>query len=172
MNILLCGMMGVGKTTVGKALAETLGLRFVDTDGEIERAHGKISELFAVKGEEYFRALETETVKGLIGQDGLVVATGGGLVIREENRRLLKNFGLSVYLRARVETLEKRLLDDCTRPLLQGEEVVRKERLRTLLAERGAKYKEFADCIVEVDEKSIAEIVSEIIERAEGAGAR
>ena len=172
MNILLCGMMGVGKTAVGKALAETLGLRFVDTDGEIERTHGKITELFALKGEGYFRALETETVKGLIGQDGLVVATGGGLVIREENRRLLKNFGFSVYLRARVETLEKRLLNDCTRPLLQGEEVVRKERLSNLLAGRSGSYEEFSDYIVEVDEKSIAEIVGEIIERIKGAGTR
>ena len=98
MNLILCGMMGAGKTTVGIKIAETVGLRWYDTDDVIVENHGKISDIFKRYGEEYFRKLETETVAKLSKKDGLVISVGGGLVLKEENVELLKRNGKIVYL--------------------------------------------------------------------------
>ena len=94
MNIVLCGMMGAGKTAVGSRLGEMLGCRWVDTDALIVEKHGEIATIFERFGEEYFRGLETETVKTLVQEDGLVVSVGGGLVLKEENLSLLKENGV------------------------------------------------------------------------------
>ena len=96
MNIVLCGMMGAGKTAVGSRLGEMLGCRWVDTDALIVEKHGEIATIFERLGEEYFRGLETETVKTLVQEDGLVVSVGGGLVLKEENLSLLKGNGVIV----------------------------------------------------------------------------
>ncbi|MDD3165756.1 MAG: shikimate kinase [Oscillospiraceae bacterium] len=98
-NIVLTGMMGCGKSTVGQALAAALGWEFADMDAEIVRAEGRtIPEIFARDGEAYFRAVETETARGLAGRQSLVIATGGGVVLREENMRALRETGVVVLL--------------------------------------------------------------------------
>jgi shikimate kinase len=109
MNILLCGMMGCGKTTVATALQMELCWLKVDTDTWIEEEYGSIARIFAEHGEAYFRDLETQAAKRVVMLDRCVVAVGGGFVLREENIVPLKKNGKFVYLRARKETLEKRL---------------------------------------------------------------
>lgn len=172
MNIALIGMMGAGKTTVGKALAKELGFLFVDTDEEIVRAHGEIAQIFSLKGEEYFRGLESELVKTLAKKDGLVISTGGGLPLLEENRRLLKMNGFIVYLRASAETIEKRLRTDCTRPLLQSEGLSLYETIEGLLAVRKGIYEAFADITVDTDGKVREVLLKELVEKIKGAGTK
>lgn len=162
MNLILCGMMGAGKTTVGVKIAQLIGWRCLDTDVLITEKHGKISDIFKVHGEAYFRGLETETVAALAGQDRLVIATGGGLVLKEENVALLKQSGKIVYLRAEMDTLLQRLQADTTRPLLQTEEPL-SARLNRLLSERAPVYEWVADYIVDVDGKDPEEIAREIL---------
>ena len=162
MNIVLCGMMGSGKSTIGRVIAKNINSTFCDTDEVIEKKHGKISDIFAHHGESYFRELESETVKEISLLDGLVIATGGGLVLRSENVTLLKEKGKIVFLRARLETLEKRLQADTTRPLLQAEDGLR-SRLDNLLTARTPIYERVADYTVDVDEKSAEEIALAII---------
>lgn len=162
MNVVLCGMMGCGKSTVGKCLAKQTGLVHVDTDEVIVTQYGKIADIFATHGEEYFRTLETQTVKELSGQDGLVVSTGGGLVLRAENVSLLKEKGKIVFLRAKVDTLAARLQADTERPLLKSAESLR-ERLENLLEVRTPIYECVADCIVDVDGQTPEEIAAKII---------
>lgn len=175
MNIVLCGMMGVGKTTVGKWLARANGLRWVDTDERIVVKHGEISTIFERFGEEYFRALETEIVKELVQEDGLVLSVGGGLVLKEENVALLKRNGKIVYLRARVKTLTERLTADATRPLLKTDGESLSERIEKILTARAPIYEGVADFTIDVDGKTPEEIVDEImmkLDKMQGAGTR
>ena len=162
MNIILCGMMGCGKSTVGACLAERLGRAYCDTDALIVERHGRIADIFENHGEAYFRTLETETVKELVQKDPLVIATGGGLVLKQENAALLKNSGKIVFLRANVETLVRRLHADTQRPLLQNADSLR-ERLENLLKDRAPIYERTADITIDVDEKTPEEITGEII---------
>lgn len=162
MNLILCGMMGAGKTSVGKEVAKKLGWRWCDTDQLIVERHGSITDIFATHGEAYFRRLETEIVKELVQTDCLVLSVGGGLVLREENVALLRENGKIVFLCASVETLEKRLQADSSRPLLQAKESL-KERLQQLLKERTPIYEAVADFTVNVDEKTLEEIAAEIV---------
>lgn len=98
-NLVLIGMMGCGKSTCGRRLAEALRRDFVDTDGEIERLAGcPISEIFATKGEAYFRQLETDVAKSLAKTENLVIATGGGMILAEENRQYLRENGVVIFL--------------------------------------------------------------------------
>ena len=163
MNLILCGMMGAGKTTVGAEISRLTGRRLCDTDTLITERYGKISDIFRDKGEAYFRNLETETVKELARQDGLIISTGGGLVMKEENVTLLKNSGKIVFLRAKVETLLQRLQADTTRPLLQTGGETLQERLTRLLTERAPTYARVADYTVDVDGKTTKEIAKEIM---------
>lgn len=162
MNLILCGMMGSGKSTVGKLLAKTASWEWVDTDELIVSRYGKITDIFEQKGEGYFRALETKIVQELAKKDRLVISTGGGLVLKEENVSLLKKNGKFVYLRAKKETLALRLAADKDRPLLQTSETL-DEKLARLLRERGEIYEGVADSIIDVDEKAPADIVKEIL---------
>lgn len=162
MNLILCGMMGAGKTTVGVEVARLTGWRCLDTDVLIEEKYGKISDIFKTHGEAYFRGLETETVAKLSVQDGLVISVGGGLVLKEENVDLLKQNGKIVFLRARMETLLERLQNDKTRPLLQSEETL-SDRIKRLVDERTPIYERAADYIVDVDGKKPEEIGAEIL---------
>ncbi|MBQ7948788.1 MAG: shikimate kinase [Clostridia bacterium] len=175
MNLILCGMMGSGKTTVGVKIAELTGRRLCDTDGMIVEKYGPISDIFERFGEDYFRKLETQAVKTLVQTDGLVVSTGGGLVLNKENVATLKENGKIVFLRAKLDTLAERLSADTTRPLLQTAESLR-HRLQTLLSARMPIYESVADCIVDVDKKSVAEIAIEIVswmeDKTDGAGTR
>ena len=163
MRIVLCGMMGCGKTTVARALSLRLGWGFTDTDEWIVHRHGNISDIFAQKGEAYFRQLETEAVQALPCGKNTIVSVGGGLVLKAENVRLLKEQGKIVYLQAEKETLQRRLEGDTTRPLLAGEAL--SARLDELLAARSAVYEGVADIVVCVDKKTPAEIADEIVEK-------
>lgn len=110
MNIVLCGMMGVGKTSVGIEIARISGRRWLDTDDVITEKYGKISDIFEFYGEEYFRNIETKTIKDVSRADNMVISTGGGAVLREENVNLLKSGGcVIVYLKAEANTLLKRI---------------------------------------------------------------
>ena len=164
MNLILCGMMGAGKTTVGIKIAEKLGRRWYDTDEVITQQYGKISDIFEEKGEEYFRGLETQTVKLLSAKTDLVISVGGGLVLRAENVELLKQNGKIFFLRAKKQTLLARLQGDKERPLLQGEESL-EDKIDRLLSTREAIYAKAADYIVDVDEKSPDKIADEILVR-------
>ena len=163
MNLILCGMMGAGKTTIGIKIAELTGRRWYDTDGVIVDKYGKISDIFEYYGEAHFRKLETEIVKQFSTQDNLVISTGGGLVLKEENNALLKANGKIVFLRASFETLAKRLIVDGTRPLLQSSTESIYERLQKLLKERTPIYERVADCIVDVDGKTPKQIAEEVV---------
>ena len=164
MNVILCGMMGAGKTTIGIKIAELTGRRWYDTDGVIVDKHGKISDIFEYYGEAHFRKLETEVVKELAEMDGLVISTGGGLVLKSENNALLKKHGKIVFLRANLETLAKRLNVDGTRPLLQTSTESIRDRLDRLMKERRPIYEHVADYIVDVDGKTPETIAKEIVE--------
>ena len=162
-HVILIGFMGCGKSSVGKALADAMGIPFVDTDGMIEEQAGrKINDIFREDGEEYFRELETSVLKQLLSaQERKVIAVGGGLPVREINREYLKRLGTVVYLLAKVETLTGRLEGDNTRPMLRGGEL--KKRIETLMDARGELYGEAADVCVEPDDKDFEQIVKEIM---------
>lgn len=162
-HVILIGFMGAGKTTVGKVLADTMERPLWDTDLLIEEKAGmSISRIFERYGEEEFRRLETETVRTLTSlTEERVVAVGGGLPLREENRRLLRQAGIVVYLRVRPETVLIRLAGDTTRPLLQGENV--EEKVEKLLAYRSPIYEEAAHLVLDVDGKSPGRIGKEIL---------
>ena len=162
MNLILCGMMGCGKTTVGREIAQRSGKLCCDTDEKIVEEHGKIADIFACYGEARFREIETETVQELVQKDNLVIATGGGLVLKTENVTLLRKKGKIVYLRAKKETLLSRLQKDTERPLLQSGQSL-SERLTELLKVRAPIYEGVADCVVDVDGKTPEEIAAEII---------
>ncbi len=163
MNLILCGMMGAGKTTIGIKIAERTELRWYDTDGLIVDKHGKISDIFEYYGEAHFRKLETEIVKELAEKDNLVISTGGGLVLKKENNELLQKKGKIVFLRAKLETLAKRLKVDGTRPLLQTSTESIRDRLARLMQERSPIYEHVADYIVDVDGKTPEQIADEIV---------
>ena len=167
MNIILCGMMGAGKTTVGLRLALSLDRRWVDTDSLIEDEYGDISTIFQSYGEEYFRGLETKVVEELVQEDGLVISTGGGLVLREENVSLLKQNGKIVWLRGKVDTLTKRLSEDKTRPLLKTDRGCLQEKLTKMLENRAPIYERIADFTVDIDGKKPEEIAMEIVAKLE-----
>lgn len=163
MNIILCGMMGAGKTTIGIKIAEITSLRWYDTDGLIVDKYGKISDIFEYYGEPYFRKIETGIVKELAQKDGLIISTGGGLVLKKENNELLQKNGKIVFLRARIDTLAKRLNVDGTRPLLENSTEGIRNRLARLLEERSPIYEQVADYVVDVDGKTPEEIAKEIV---------
>ena len=165
MNIILCGMMGVGKSTVGVRIAELTGRMWYDTDVVITDRHGRISDIFEYYGEAHFRSLETEVVRELSGRNGLVISTGGGLVLKPENSELLKQNGKIFFMRASFETLLKRVRADETRPLLKNTGKTA-ESLGKLLAQRTPVYEHVADYIVDTDGKSIDEVAKEIVRLA------
>lgn len=163
-NIILIGFMGCGKTSVGIRLSYQLRRAFLDTDKLIERAQGKeISEIFAEVGEAGFRDMETQLLRDMIGtEQGKIISTGGGLPIREQNRKLLKELGTVIYLKLMPETVYERLKEDTKRPLLQCADPL--QRIRTLMAEREAAYAEAADMTLLVDTKDFDTIIKEIEE--------
>lgn len=147
-NIYLVGLMGAGKTTIGRVLAKRLGLAFVDSDHEIEARTGvRIPTIFEIEGEDGFRKREAQVILDLARTGGQVVATGGGAVLRQENRENLKASGLVIYLDVPPQALWERTRHDKNRPLLQVGDPLQK--LRTLYAQRDPLYREVAHLVVD-----------------------
>lgn len=163
-NIILTGYMGSGKTTIGNRIAELTGYTFVDTDEMIvEQQQRSISDIFAKDGEQPFRDMETALLRQLIADNHkrLVISTGGGMPVREENRQLLKILGLVVYLKAEPKTIYDRIKGDTARPLLQCENPMK--RIEEMLAVRDPLYEEGALVTVSVDGLSRAEAAGEVL---------
>ncbi len=161
-NIILIGYMGSGKSTVGRKAAKAVEYTFLDTDVLIEKEEGMtISKLFEEKGESYFREKETETIRRLLAEPkGKIIATGGGLPMKEGNAELLKELGTVIYLKAETDTLVKRLSGDTSRPLLKNGEL--REKIETMLAIRGPVYEATADVVLQTDNMSFYEIICRI----------
>ena len=161
MNIVLSGMPGSGKTTIANEFRK-LGKKVYDTDEEIVKSYGRIADIFANYGEEYFRDLESQAVEKLSALSDAIIATGGGCLLREKNAASFKKSGKIVYLRTSRDTLEKRLQGDTERPLLQGGI---RERLDKLFKEREHIYQNTADIIVDTDGRTpeqIAQLITEL----------
>jgi len=162
-NIILTGFMGVGKTSIGTRLARDLGYTFVDTDELIETDQKTtITEIFAQKGEPYFRDVEARIIRTVLENGNQVVSTGGGAVIRDENRKVFKEAGLVVCLTARPEVIYERIKHETHRPLLKVTDPM--TRIRDLLESRATFYNQ-ADLIIDTSEKSVDEAVREIKEK-------
>lgn len=155
--------MGSGKSSVGREIAKTLGMNFVDTDVSIEQSEGiKISEMFEKHGESYFRNLETEFCKNIVNIKNSVISTGGGIVLRDENIEYLKKNAIIFLLRADADTIYGRIMHSKERPLLQVENPL--EKIKEMLAAREEKYAKSYDTEIITDGKSVFEIVNEIKE--------
>ena len=165
-NIILIGFMGSGKTSVGIKLSYQMKRIMIDTDKWIEQKQKmSVSEIFAAFGEEEFRRMETRCLERLMEcADHQIISAGGGLPMRKENHPLLKELGKVFYLRVSPETVYERLKNDTTRPLLQVENP--RERIRTLLLERGPVNEACADLVIDVSELSFDEILENILENA------
>jgi shikimate kinase len=147
-NIYLVGLMGAGKTTIGRSLAKHLDLDFIDTDREIEARTGvSIPTVFEIEGEDGFRKREAQVIADLSRLSGRVVATGGGVVLRPENRASLRASGFVVYLNVPPYTLWERTRHDRNRPLLQVDDPLLK--LKELYSQRDPLYREVADLVVD-----------------------
>jgi len=163
-NIFLIGPMGAGKSTVGRQLAKNLNMEFVDCDREIEQRTGvSIAIIFEVEGEEGFRKREHDMIEQLTERDGIVLATGGGAVLDEENRSRLRTRGFAIYLNAPIDLLVERTSRDRQRPLLQTEDP--KERLVALVTEREPLYQQVADMVVKTDRRTARHVVKEIVRK-------
>jgi shikimate kinase len=168
-NIFLVGPMGAGKSTVGRQLAEALSFEFRDSDQEIQRRTGvDIPTIFEYEGEEGFRDREQQVIHELSEGSGIVMATGGGAVLRADNRRDLTARGFVIYLHCSPEQQYSRTSRDRNRPLLQGEEPL--ERLRQLMDVRDPLYRQIADMVVSTERRGTGSVVKEIRRRlASGA---
>ena len=176
-HVALVGMMGSGKTTVGRLLAARLGRPLVDTDDLVARDAGRsVAEVFATEGEAGFRARERAALVEACGPGPpRVVACGGGVVLDAANRARLAADAFVVWLRARPATLAARVGDGAGRPLLAGPPGAVRERLATLAAGREDRYREVADAVVDTDDREPAEIADEIARlagAAHGTGGR
>lgn len=168
-NIFLVGLMGSGKTTIGRALAKRLNLRFVDTDHEIEsRTGASITLIFEIEGEASFRQREADVIRDLTGQQGIVLATGGGAILNEQSRRSLRERGTVVYLRASVNSLVQRTSHDRQRPLLQTADP--RARIEELMRQRAPLYEEVAHITVETGRPNVQTVVQNILAQLELAG--
>lgn len=167
-NIVLIGFMGVGKTPIGLKLAEKLKKEFIDTDKEIEASLGmKISEIFNVHGEKYFRLKESEIIARIAAYENHVISTGGGVVLNPKNIEMLRKRGFIVCLSASPEIIYDRVKDDNQRPLLAGEDVY--EKIKRILKEREEKYR-CADYYIDTSVISIDEAVDDIIRYISNTG--
>jgi shikimate kinase len=163
-NLYLVGMMGAGKTTVGRILARRLKLRFVDSDHEIEARCGvKVPVILEIEGEAGFRCRETQAIAELTALSGILLATGGGVILAAENRKRLAGCGTVVYLRARPEDLYERVRHDRNRPLLAAPDPL--ARLRDLHEQRDPLYREIADLVIETGSQSVQSLARALLER-------
>ena len=160
-NIFLVGPMGSGKTTIGRTLAGILNFKFFDLDSEIEKRCGaNIPWIFDVEGENGFRERESRILEELSSSTGIVLATGGGAVIRKKNREILKKNGYVVYLNAPIDRLVERTSHDHNRPLLQVENP--REAIEKMILERESFYQDVANFVLITDKKRPRVVANEI----------
>lgn len=163
-NIFLVGLMGSGKTTVGRALARKLNKRFIDSDHEIESRTGvSIPVIFEIEGEASFRAREAEVIKELTSMDDIVLATGGGAILNAESRQFLHERGTVIYLRASVNSILQRTRHDKNRPLLRTADP--RKKLEELEQQRHSLYQQTAHVIIETGRPHINHLVQQIVEK-------
>ena len=164
MKIILIGIMGVGKTTIGKELSNILNLKFIDMDEEIEKDEKTtISNIFDKYGEDKFREIEANLLNKLILEDNIIISTGGGIIKKQENINLLKSQDNVIFLNGSIETIVSHLYNEINnRPLLKNSTNL-KETIKNLLNERYEKYKESSKIEISVDNKNIDEVVSQIL---------
>lgn len=161
-NVYLVGMMAVGKTTIGRQLASRLGFTFHDTDHAVEEQAGAdISWIFELEGEAGFRDREQQAIDDFTGHDGVVLATGGGAVLRGHNRARLRERGTVVYLECDVDLIVERTRSDSKRPLLQVDDV--RKRIEAISTERAPLYKAAAHFSVPVDRRPPKAITADIV---------
>jgi shikimate kinase len=161
-NVYLVGMMGAGKTTLGKALAQKTGQEFVDTDRVlVDRTGVPVATIFEIEGEEGFRRRESGVLAELAARSGCIVATGGGAVLAVENRRVMRSSGTVVYLRARLENLWERTRHDSSRPLLATADP--HATLAAILEQRDPIYRQAAHIVVETSAQGAATLVSRVL---------
>jgi shikimate kinase len=167
-RVFLVGMMGAGKTTVGRQLAKRLGKAFYDADREIEARTGvAVAVIFDIEGEAGFRRREAEVLEHLTALDDVVLATGGGAVLDPRNREHLKNRGFVIYLHALPPVLWQRTRTDKSRPLLQDGDP--RERLEALYASRDPLYREVADLVIETGRQGIGPLLAQVLTRFDEA---
>ncbi|MEF9992509.1 MAG: shikimate kinase [Peptostreptococcaceae bacterium] len=164
MNIIIIGFMGVGKSVVGDKLARILNMQFIDMDTEIEkREKCTIPEIFKNKGQDYFRDAEKKLIKELVEKDNFVVSTGGGIVTQSENCKILKEQKHVVFLDADVNTIIEHVCNEMEkRPLLKESKNLQ-EKVNELMIERYSDYKESSNIMIDVNNKNINEVVSQIL---------
>ena len=162
-NVFIVGPMGAGKSSIGRQLALMLGYLFVDSDQEIEsRTGADIPWIFDVEGEEGFRQREEVVIDQLTQDSNIVLATGGGSIIRKKNRSCLAERGVVVYLKVSLEQQLKRTAKDKNRPLLQTQNP--REVLEQLISVRGPLYEEIADFVLDTNSRSVKEVAKEIVD--------
>jgi shikimate kinase len=166
-NVVLCGFMATGKSSVGKRLAEILGYEFLDMDVAIEAEQGiPIPQIFASRGEAAFRALESELVEKLAEQNRTVIATGGGTIINPQNLAKLRQCGIIVNLTADIPTILSRTGSGEDRPMLHAPD--RLDRIRTLLEQRAPAYAQ-ADFAVDTSSRTIDEVAQAIADKLQNS---
>jgi len=165
-NLILVGLMGSGKTTMGRALAKHLGKAFVDSDEEIQLRTGvTIPHIFDIEGETGFRQRETAAICDLVGRDNMVLATGGGAVLAEQSRELMQQNGIVIYLKASVHDLWQRTRHDRNRPLLQTADPHAK--LTELFQQRDPLYLQVADIVMQSGKQSAHALMLHLVDEIE-----
>lgn len=161
-NLFLVGLMGAGKSTIGRQLAKSLGCEFIDSDHEIEgRTGASIPLIFDIEGEAGFRQREKKIIDDLTQREGIVLATGGGVVLDPENRAHLHTRGFVVYLYATIDQLLARTTKDRNRPLLQTADP--RARFEELMRVRDPLYREIADLVVDTGRRTVKSVEREIL---------
>jgi shikimate kinase len=168
-HVVLVGMMGAGKTTVGRAAAERLGVPFVDVDHEIERQQGRtVSTIFADDGEAAFRGIERSVLADVLSRPTRsIVAAGGGAVLDEVNREQMRAHGVVIWLRAQADELFRRVGERPGRPLLDASESDRAQRIEELVTCREAAYHQVAHDVIDVDHLSVDDVVAQLVQFVE-----
>lgn len=163
-NIILIGFMGTGKSTISDTLSKHLNLSQIDTDNLIEiKEELNITQIFEKKGEQYFRNCETELLKELNQSENFILSCGGGMVLKEENRRLMKQLGVVIWLSAKPQTILSRVENSTERPILNGN--MNLAYINELIKKREQYYEKASDMMITTDGKTVDEICNEIIDR-------